>query len=119
MRISDWSSDVCSSDLNPAVVSLRASQGKEHTGAIVKEIIPAFASRQEPASAPAIVERIVRPDLIDQMLAIDRPFAFAERAGHLGPHASAAHVAESRLVIPVKATAVCNARSTACSSLIT
>src|SRR3546814_11831677 len=88
MRISDWSSDVCSSDL--------------HTGAIVKEIIPAFASRQEPASAPAIVERIVRPDLIDQILEIDRPFAFADRAGHIGPHASAEHVAERRLVIPVE-----------------
>src|SRR3546814_5404613 len=56
--------------------------------------------------------------LIDQILEIDRPFAFADRAGHIGPHASAEHVAESRLVIPVEATAVCHARGMACSSFV-
>src|SRR3546814_10373581 len=56
--------------------------------------------------------------IFDQILEIDRPFAFADRAGHIGPHASAEHVAESRLVIPVEATAVCHARGMACSSFV-
>src|SRR3546814_19729753 len=47
-----------------------------------------------------------------------RPFAFADRAGHIGPHASAEHVAESRLVIPVEATEVCHERVMACSSFV-
>src|SRR3546814_20027913 len=71
MRISDWSSDVCSSDLAEKFVSIQAMGPKDwmeasrdsfHTGnhaylaKVIRDAMPIEQRRVEPASGPAGIE---------------------------------------------------------------
>src|SRR3546814_10192489 len=52
MRISDWSSDVCSSDL----ISAHSASPKARPKALVAEYIPALAAAHNAASDPIIIK---------------------------------------------------------------
>src|SRR3546814_8338503 len=62
MRISDWSSDVCSSDLLPPVIHVAGTNGKGSTCAYLRAILEAAGHRVHVYTSPHLVrfnERIV------------------------------------------------------------
>src|SRR3546814_3792420 len=93
MRISDWSSDVCSSDLDDEHHVALGLDGAEEAGVGALPVDDAVARPQRLLDAPADVEGIARALRVD-LHGVDRPGQPEEELGRLQRHVDEALVVD-------------------------
>src|SRR3546814_20941758 len=84
MRISDWSSDVCSSDLIEAIRQLKNEEGRENAISVHVTLVPYIAAAGELKTKPTqhsvreLASLGVQPDIL--LCRCEKPLPETERA---------------------------------------